>query len=883
MKRASLFLLWACACLALVSVSSAQRLPTIARPDNYKLTFAPDFSTDSFSGVETIQVRVLKPTSEIVLNALDLDFHEAAISAGGASQKATATFDKEKEQVTLAVGKTLPPGPATIDIKYTRNLSSELRGLYLGKQDDGHKYAATQFEATDARRAFPCFDEPAYKATFDVTVIADKGMTVISNTNAISDEDGPAGKHTVRFAATPKISSYLVAFVVGNFEYIEGSADGIPIRVYTTPGKKELGRFALETAEKVLPYYDQYFGIKYPYSKLDLVGLSDFGPGAMENAGCITFREVFLMLDDKHGGIERKKFVGSVVAHEIAHQWFGDLVTMQWWDDVWLNEGFADWMSSKPLEAWHPEWEVELSDVTDSTRALNLDALQNTHPIHQEAETAAQIMQLADAITYGKTAAVLRMLESYLGEEMFRAGVNEYLKEHAYGNAAAADFWNALTKVSKKPVDKIMATFVEHAGAPLVSVKMKCRGSSATVSLEQRRYYYDRAKFESGNNQLWEIPVCFKQGLGKGAGAEKCVLLTQKQQSFTLATCSPWINANAGARGFYRSGYDAEGIRSLARDAERALSPTERIMLLSDLWASVRVDREKIGDYLVVAQGLQSDRQPEVVSQLMAQLDFIGRYLVTDADRESYRLWVRDLLSPVAQEVGWNKKPSESEHESEQKESLRKVLLGALGGVARDPEVQAFARKLVDQALQEPSAVDRELVASAFPIAASNGDAVLFDQVLARLKSSQNPEESAVYQQTLEAFSDPKLLARTLEYAISEARSQDATSIIGGVMRNPAGQKLGWDFVRAQWAAIEKQSGAFGGASPGGLVASTGVFCDSASRDEVKQFFTVHPVASAERMLRQSLERIDYCIDLKGRQGPQLASWLQEQGRRAGN
>lgn len=676
-----------CACIiALVSPSSAQRLPAIAKPDSYKLTFAPDFSKDNFTGDVTIQIRVLKPTAEIVLNALDLDFHEVTITAGGASLNAKVTFDKEREQATLAVAKTLQPGPATVQIKYTGHLSSELRGFYLGKQDDGHKYAATQVEATDARRAFPSFDEPPYKATFDVTVVADKGMTVISNTKAVSDVDGPEGKHTVRFAATPKISSYLVAFVVGNFEYIEGSADGILIRVYTTPGKNELGRFALATAEKVLPYYDHYFGIKYPYDKLDLVGLSDFGPGAMENAGCITFREVFLMLDDRHDGVDAKKFVASVVAHEIAHQWFGDLVTMQWWDDVWLNEGFATWMSSKPIEVWHPEWEIELSDVSESSRALNLDSLQNTHPIHQEAQTAAQILELADAITYGKTAAVLRMLESYLGKDTFRAGVNQYLRQHAYGNASAADFWNALAKVSKKPVDKIMATFVEQAGAPLVSVKVHCQGSSAIVSLEQQRYYYDRAKFESGNNQLWQIPICMKDRSANGAGAEKCELLRQKQQSFTLETCSPWINANAGARGFYRSGYDAAAVRSLAKDAETTLTPAERIMLLSDLWASVRVDREKIGDYLVAAQGLQSDRQPEVFDQLIGQLDFIGRYLVRDADRESYSLWVRDLLSPAAKEVGWEKKPGESERQ----QSLRNIFLRPWAGLLATPKYRPW-------------------------------------------------------------------------------------------------------------------------------------------------------------------------------------------------
>ena len=606
-----------------------------------------------------------------------------------------------------------------------------------------------------------------------------------------------------------------------------------------------------------------------------LIGLPDFAAGAMENTACITFREAFLLLDDKRSGIDGKKFIASVVAHEIAHQWFGDLVTMQWWDDVWLNEGFADWMSSKAIKAWHPEWEIELNDVRDSTQALNADSLENTHPIHQQAETAAQILELADSITYGKTAAVLRMLESYLGENAFRAGVNEYVRQHAYGNATAPDLWNALAKSSKKPVDKIMATFVEQAGPPFVSVKVKCEGSSATVSLEQQRYYYDRTKFEAGNNQLWQIPVCVKGG----SGAEKCELFTQKRQSFKLSSCSPWVNANVGAQGFYRSGYDAEAIRSLAKDAENALSPVERLMLLSDLWAAVRVDREKIGDYLIAVQGLRSDRQPEVVDQLVAQLDFIGRYLVTDADQQSYRLWVRDLLSPAAKEVGWEKKPGESE----QQQRLRNSLLRALGGVGHDPEVQALARKLADQGLKDPSLVDRQLFAAALPIAAASGDAAFYDQIVDRLKASTTPEDSSLYRAALASFSDPQLLQRTLEYAVSEARSQDGVGIIGRVMRNPAGQKLAWDFVRAQWTTIEKRGGGFGGASTAGLVGSVGVFCDSASRDEVKEFFAAHPVPSAERGLRQSAERIDYCIDLKARQGPDLALWLQEQSRRAGN
>ena len=857
--------------LAQIVPAAGQRLPAIATPENYKLAFTPDLGKDTFSGKEIIQIRLLKPSTKIVLNAIDIDFQEATVTAGASSQKAEVTLDKENEQATLAIETELPAGLATIDIKYTGILNHDLRGFYAGKQDDGNKYAATQFEATDARRAFPAFDEPAYKATFDVTIVADKGLTVISNTKAVSIKDGPAeGKRTVRFATTPKMSCYLVAFVIGNFEYIEGSADGIPIRVYTSPGKTNLATFALAAAEQSLTYFDKYFAIKYPYGKLDMIGLSDFGPGAMENTACITYREAFLMLDEKHAAVDTKRFIASVIAHEIAHQWFGDLVTMQWWDDIWLNEGFASWMSSKPIEAWKPEWHIELSDVRDTTQALNLDSLENTHPIHQEAHTPAEILELADDITYDKTASVLRMLESYLGKETFRAGVNNYLRQHAYGNASAADFWNALTQTSKKPVDKIMSTFVEQPGAPFVSVKTQCHGSSESVSLAQRRYVYDRAKFEAGGDQLWRIPICIKDA----HASQKCELLTQKEQTTSLAACSPWIDVNAGARGFYRSGYDSDNVRALAKVSESALSPADRIMLLSDVWASVRVDRDKIGDYLMVAQGLQSDRTPEVFSLMIAQLQYIGRYLVTDSDQQSFRSWVRDLLAPIAADVGWEKKTGESE----EMQSFRSDLMRGLGGIAHDPDTEALARKLAERELVNPSSVDPELASNAFMIAAANGDAAFYDKVLEHLKTANSPEEKTLYQQALISFRDPSLVERTLQYAVSSARSQDADLIIGRVMRNPEGAKLAWDFVRSRWQTADKANGAFGGSSAGGLVASTGSFCDSAMRDQVKQFFAEHPVPTAERRLKQALEQIDYCIDMKDRQGPELASWLRQTG-----
>jgi aminopeptidase N len=862
---AGLFLCLSCVC-------AAQRLPELAVPDNYKLSFAPDFAKSNFTGEESIQIRVLKPTSQLVLNAAEIAFDSATITSGGATQKAQVTLDQEKEMATLTVGSPIQPGPATIHIRYTGILNDKLRGFYLGKDSDGRKYAATQFEATDARRAFPSFDEPAYKATFDVTVTADQGMTVISNTKVISDAPGPGdGKHTVSFATTPKMSSYLVAMVVGDFEYIEGSADGIPIRVYASPGKKELGSFALDAAENIMRYYNHYFGIKYPYGKLDLIGLADFSAGAMENTGCITFREIILLVDDKHTGIGLKKSVASVIAHEMAHQWFGDLVTMQWWDDIWLNEGFATWMSSKPLEAWKPEWHEELEVVREQGEALNADSLTNTHPIHQKADTPAEILELADDISYGKTAAVLRMLEAYLGPETFRDGVNAYLKQHAYGNATASDFWNAQSQVSKKPVDKIMPTFVEQPGAPLLSVKNRCSANSTAVDLAQQRYFYDRNLFNSGSREVWQIPACLKV-----AGTEKCELLLQKEKTLTLPGCSPWVFANAGAKGFYRSGYETDAVRSMAKDAETALTPAERIMLLSDIWASVRVNREPIGDYLAVAQGLQADRTTAVLSEMILQLDFIGEHLVNDADRESYNLWVRQLLTPAAKDVGWDPKPGDNPDQN----SLRAQLMHALGYTAHDPAVETVAQKLTAKAMQDPSSVDHELLSAALSIAARNGDAAFYDEVLARLKTAKTPEEQFIYQRILTRFSDPKLLQRTLDYAISpDVRSQDALFVIAGVMRNPAGAKLAWDFARAHWNEIANLGGAFGG---GVIVSSAGSFCDASMRDEVKDFFATHHAPASERGLKQTLERINYCVDLKAQQGTQLASWLQSHGNAAG-
>jgi aminopeptidase N len=858
-----------------LSLAAAQRLPEIARPDNYKLTFTPDLDKATFEGDETITLHLLKPTSQITLNSADIDFHDVSISTGGATQKAKVAPQKDKEMVVLSVEKPLAAGPATIHISYSGILNSEMRGLYLGKDDQARKYAASQFESTDARRAFPSFDEPDYKATFDITAVTDKGLVAMSNQRVLSDTPGPGDKHTVRFVTTAKMSSYLAALVVGNFEYVEGEADGIPIRVYSTTGKKEMGRFALDVAEHVLSYYDKYFGIKYPYGKLDLIGIPDFSAGAMENTGCITFREIVLLIDEQHGSVDLKKEIASVIAHEMAHQWFGDLVTMKWWDDIWLNEGFATWMSSKPIEAWKPEWNFNLDDVSDAGGTMNTDSLANTRPIHQAAETPAEIQELFDGIAYGKAAAVLRMLEAYLGEDTFRAGVNAYLSQHQYGNATADDFWEAQAATSKKPVDKIMPTFVKQPGVPVVEVKAQCAGDTTKIALEQQRYYSDRAKFDASGNQLWQIPICLK-GSATGTNAPKCELITKKEESVTLPGCSTWVLANANATGYYRTGYQPDAVKALASDAENKLTPAERILVQDDIWASVRVGREPVGDYLAFVQGLQPDRNRAVLDDVLGHLAYIGQYLANDSDRDSYRTWLRQLLSPAFTEVGWEPKPGESD---EQK-SLRGRLINVLGYDARDPQVLAQAREIADKFMADPTSVDREVAGGAFSLAALNGDQAFYDHLMTALKNAKTPEEYYEYQDALTRFSDPGLLRRTLDFAVSpDVRSQDALQVIARVLDNPAGEKLAWDFIQSHWDAVAKAGGPFASAE---VVGATSVFCDAGMRNQVTDFFAAHKVAAAERTFRQSIERINNCVDLKSQQQPQLASWLGQHGSAGG-
>src|SRR6476646_9315379 len=486
----------------------AQRLPATVVPSNYKLSLDPDIAGQKFSGEETITVRVQQPLREIVLNSLGLEISLAEAAVADETLPAQVAYDEPNELARLTFARPVPEGAIGLHLKFSGKLTAGLRGLYLSKSAR-RQYAVTQFEGTYARMMFPGFDEPGFKATFDLSVIADKGDTAISNGHIVKDEPLPgSARHKITFSTSPRMSTYLVALAVGDWQCLERTVDGTPIRVCAEPDKKQYGQFALEAAAQSVHFYNQWYGIKYPFEKLDMLAIPDYEWGGMENTASIFYRDTALLMDEKTASVFSKREHAAVVAHEIAHQWFGDLVTPAWWDDIWLNEGFASWMERKPIMAWHPEWRLEEDEAASAQRVIGLDSLSSARAIHGDPRTSAEIKEMFDGITYAKGAAVLNMLEAYVGPDVFRKGVNAYLQAHANGNATSADFWQAMAKVSGKPVDKIMPTFVMQPGVPLVTVAGSCAGGKQTLELSQQRFLLGASSAKQ--DQPWSIPVCTK-------------------------------------------------------------------------------------------------------------------------------------------------------------------------------------------------------------------------------------------------------------------------------------------------------------------------------------------------------------------------------------
>ena len=869
-------------------LAGAQRLPYGLSAKHYNLTFTPDLQKAVFNGDESLDVEVNQAANEFTLNAVELEFQEATITQDNKTQTAKWSFAADKEQVALTVANPLEPGPATIQIKYTGILNDKLRGFYLAKTKE-RNYATTQFESTDARRAFPSLDEPAYKATFDITLIANKGDTAISNSVIASDTPGPGeGKHTIKFATTPKMSTYLVAMAVGDFECVEGSADNTPIRVCGTPDKKPLSAAALRYAAEILKFYNQYYGIPYPFGKLDILGLPDFEAGAMENTAAIFYRESLLFIDDKNSSVDSHQAVFEVLAHEMAHQWFGDLVTMKWWDNIWLNEGFATWMALKPSQALHPEWNANLDAVQATDTALTLDALVNTHPIRAKAETPEEINELFDPISYEKASAVLRMVEAYVSPDVFRRGVNVYLRRFLYGNATAEDFWTALSAASGRPVDKIMPTFVDQAGEPLLTVRSSCTSPAPVkqpparkgkrsrrkpiqphpmtqVSVSQQRFWANPADALK-KEQVWMVPVCLKSGGAKPF----CQILSLKDQTLPLTGCSPWVFVNGNAAGYYRTQYDKADLQRLIAVGGTELTAAERISLLRDQAALVGSGQQSMAAYLDLISAMNQDTQREVVESYLPTLDYVNSYLLAGADATPFRAWVRANFTPMMTKIGW----TPSANENADVHTLRGNLIHILGMIGEDPETIRQATSLAQQYLKDPNSVDASIAKDVLGVAARFGNEELFQQYVSAMGRMRAPEQFYNVGGALAEFRGPKIVAKVLELAVSdEVRNQDAAGLISRVLINADNQKVAWEWVKAHWPAVEKKITMSSGTE---IVGSTRKFCSAELNDDVQQFFTEHKVPSSERALKQSHEDIEGCVKRRPRLQTELEQWLQQ-------
>ena len=846
----------------LAAPAAAQRLPGTVVPEHYTLAFEPDLAKETFRGRESIRVTLTEPATSITLHAAEITFGEVTITSGGRTQTAKVTTDPKSETATFTVPERLSEGQATIQISYTGVLNDQLRGFYISKAN-GRKYAASQMEATDARRAFPSFDEPMYKATFDISMTVPVGDTAISNGKITSDTPGPQpGTHTLTFARTPRMSSYLVALLVGDFACREGSSEGVPIRICSTPDKRDLTGFALEAATQQLKFYNDYFGIKYPFGKLDIVGVPDFSAGAMENIGAITFRERLLLIDPATASIGARKRVAGIISHEIAHQWFGDLVTMKWWDDIWLNEGFATWMANKPLAAWKPEWRVELDDAADTQDALSIDALRSTRAIRMKVETPEEINGVFDGIAYEKTAAVLRMIEKYVGPDDFRKGVASYLKKYSYSNAAGEDFWTEVARATGKPVDRIMRSFVDQIGAPVLTVRSTCSQNSSEIELKVGRFVGTPGS--SPAPQTWTLPVALKTANGQ----IRYELIDRPERTIKIAGCGATF-ANADSRGYYFTDYTADTVGLFAKNPA-SLSAAERISLLGDEWWMVRAGRHDIDLYLDLAAAMANDDTPVITETLANRLETIGDDIADSAERAHYQGWIRARFGPVLARLGLPGPATDGDD----RQYRRGILLHLVGVVGNDPAVQATARELALRYIADANSIPATLASSVLQVAAVGGDAALYQRYLDQLKTAgAQPERYYRYFTALSWFSDPALVKRTLEFAVSpDVRSQDASTMLGSLLVHPWSNDLAWEFTKERWPVLIKTLNVFQ-AIPD-LVGSFGSFCSVSRANDVKEFLAKNSVPAASRAAQQAIERIDSCVALDMRQSKPFAAWL---------
>ncbi len=854
----------------------------VTTPINYTLVFEPDLDGATFHGSESIQVQCSKPTDTIVLDCAELDVTSCVVEHNGTSNDkhdtlppdiiigCTTETDPKKEELRILLDKKIR-GHATIRLEFDGTLNDRLLGFYRSqyKHDGKTKYlATTQFEAADARRAFPCWDRPDAKATFEITIITDNHFTAISNMPTISRRN--RGTKTVyKFAKTPIVSTYLIYLGVGEFEYLTArtSPGQTRIRVVTTPGNKSKGRFAMDLGRKLLGMYEQYFDIKYPLPKLDLIAVPDFAAGAMENWGAITFRETILLYDPKTSSTHTKQFIAEVISHEIAHQWFGNLVTMKWWNDLWLNESFATFMATKFVHQLYPEWDMWEQFVQDAMNtAMGLDSLKTTHPIDVKVESPAEIREIFDAISYDKGGCVLRMLEDYVGEPNFQKGLRQYLSKFKYDNATGQDLWDAIGKASAMPVKRVVNTWLRQPGFPLVSIRQK----GSTIRLEQQRYLREpesvkqeqgAAKKTSPNTQpmLWPIPISIDLGGAQGTSSTRQApsrkLFSTKTTSLRLPKATVGFVANHGRKGFYRVRYDDAILLDLKMliDTKR-IAPIDRWAVQNDLFSLCISTDTSVHNYLDFSDAYLEEENYLVSSDVAGNLYTLYLHSFGEGFAGEMAGHASKFFHTIMARLGWKQRRSHKHTDA----MLRAQAVSCLGHL-NDKQTTAEALDRYATFLDSHDSLPPDLVSPVCSIAAWNGGKKIRDELLSLYRDAPTMEEKLRFLGAMSHFQDKKLLIKSLDFSLtSEVRSQNLQLPIMRVASNPYAMThmdILWPWLKKNWKTIFAKAG-HGNPLLNRIVASIASVTDDSMQDDICDFFQRHPTPGTERTQAQTLERI---------------------------
>jgi puromycin-sensitive aminopeptidase len=796
---------------------------------------------------------------------------------GGRELAAQTTADAVSETLTLTFTEELPAGVVVVRISYRGSFSPGLRGLYRAGS-----IAVTQFESADARRVFPCFDEPAFKAVWRLRVSGVPNQAIaISNGIVTRDENDGRGGRRVSFAATPPLSSYLVAVIVGPLAPSPVTmARDVSICTWTTPEKQQLTAFPQEVAAAVLPRLEDYFGLPYPFGKLDQIGVPDFEAGAMENAGAVTFREVALLADPATAPLAVQKRVAEVITHELAHQWFGNLVTMVWWDDLWLNEAFATWMAYKIVDAWRPSWRIWMDFEAGKGAALALDALVSAHPIRADVANAEEAGESFDAITYEKGGAVLRMLEGFLGEDRFRDGIRLYMRRHREANATANDLWGALGEASGQPIIEMADGWIRQTGYPLIDVALGVEAgaaATATVTLRQRRFFADPdapAAAPHAAGTRWMVPVVLRFRDATGV-KEQPVLFRNGAESETvpLAAKGPvaWCIGNAESRGFYRTAYDDATLgRLLAAVGE--LRPAERIALISDQWALVRAGLAPIERFCDLVVSLRDEEDHVVLDEVVSRLALIEHRFLADGDRAVFGAFIRELYGARAAALGW----APRQGEDDETRLRRAVLVRALALIARDPDASAEAAKRFPPAVG-PADVDPNLLDVVVTATARTADAARFEDLRSRARTETDPAAKRRYLHALARVEEVGLTTRAVDLALSDdVPMQDFSSFVGVLLANRETREAAFAMINDRWQETRAKAD-----SPmilRRLVESLATLPERRHMDAVRAFLDKHPIDGARQAIAQTLERMQMDVALRERILPRIGAWLRARG-----